>query len=78
MSTNENKIAVYRFFEEVFNEGKLAVVDEIKKPTYVFHDLSLSKTIRGPQEFKQYIQTFRTAFPTCRAFSRMCWRRESA
>ncbi len=64
MSTEEeNKVTIHRFFEEVFNGGHLAVVDEIKTPNYVFHDLSLSKTIRGPEEFKQYIKTFRTAFP---------------
>lgn len=64
MPTEEdNQVTTRRFFEEVFSGGNLAVVDEIKSPNYVFHDLSLSKTIRGPEEFKQYIKTFRTAFP---------------
>jgi hypothetical protein len=37
MSTEDNKASIRRFFEEVFNAGNLAVVEEIKNSTYVFH-----------------------------------------
>lgn len=63
MSTEENKATTRRFFEEVFNGGNLAVVDEIKSSTYVFHDASFPEPIRGPEGFKHYLMMFRSAFP---------------
>ncbi len=63
MSTEENKATTRRFFEEVFNRGNLAVVDEVKSSNYVFHDPGLPEPIRGPEGFKQYIMLFRNAFP---------------
>ena len=63
MSTEENKATTHRFFEEVFNGGNLAIVDEIKSSSYVFHGPSLPEPIRGPEGFKQYLMLFRTAFP---------------
>ena len=63
MSTEENKATTHRFFEEVFNRGDLAIVDEIKSSSYVFHDPSLPEPVRGPEGFKHYLMLFRTAFP---------------
>jgi len=63
MSTEDNKATTRRFFEEVFNRGNLAVVDEVKSSNYVFHDPGLPEPIRGPEGFKQYIMLFRNAFP---------------
>ena len=63
MSTEDNKATTRRFFEEVFNGGNLAVVDEIKSSSYVFHDPGVPEPIRGPEGFKHYLMMFRTAFP---------------
>jgi steroid delta-isomerase-like uncharacterized protein len=63
MSTEDHKATTRRFFEEIFNEGNMAVVDEIKSATYVFHDPSFPEAIRGPEGFKRYLMMFRTAFP---------------
>ena len=63
MSTEENKATTRRFFKVVFNQGNLAVVDEIKSSNYVFHDPGLPEPVRGPEGFKDYLMMFRTAFP---------------
>ncbi len=61
MSTEENKAKARRIFEEAFNRGNLAVVDELCAPNYVFHDPT--GPVNGPEGFKQYIQMYLTAFP---------------
>jgi len=38
MSTEENKALVRRWSEELFNQGKLEVADQIVAPTYRRHD----------------------------------------
>lgn len=63
MSTEENKATPRRFFEDVFNQGNLAIVDEMKSSSYVFHDPNSPEPVRGPEGFKQYLLMFRTAFP---------------
>ncbi|HKF35692.1 MAG TPA: ester cyclase [Ktedonobacteraceae bacterium] len=67
MSTEENKATARRFFEEVFNGGNLAVVDEVKSSTYVFHDPGFPEPIRGPEGFKQHLMLFRNVFPDLRS-----------
>ena len=63
MSTEDTKARMRRFYEEVFNRGNLAVVDELLSPNHVFHDPSFPEPIRGPEGFKQYVLMFRHAFP---------------
>lgn len=60
MSVEENKANVRRLNDEVFNKGNLALVDELMAPNYVFH---ITPEVKGPEGLKQYIATFRTAFP---------------
>ena len=38
MSTEDNKANARRFIEEVWNQGNLAVIDELTSPHYVDHD----------------------------------------
>ena len=63
MSTEENKATTHHFFEEVFNRGNLLVVDELVSSNHVFHDPDFPEPIRGPEGFKQYYASYRTAFP---------------
>jgi steroid delta-isomerase-like uncharacterized protein len=61
MSTEDNNAKVRRIIEEVWNRGKLAVVDELVAPNCVFHDPHT--TFRGPEGIKRYVMMYRMAFP---------------
>jgi steroid delta-isomerase-like uncharacterized protein len=61
MSTEDNKAAVRRGYEEGFNQRKLAVFDELMAPDYVWHLASM--TIQGREPAKQLIWRLLTAFP---------------
>ena len=65
MSTEENKVLLRRLFEEVWNQGNLATVDELLAADYVLHDPAM--LIRGPEGFKAYVSAFRAAFPDLHA-----------
>ena len=61
MSTEQNKANTRRGFEEVWNQGKLAVVDELTDPNAVFHDPTM--TIHGSEQYKQFVMMYLSAFP---------------
>ena len=65
MSAEQNKANTRRAFEEVWNEGKLVVVDELTDPNYVGHD-PVAGDIRGREALKQFISLYRNAFPDIR------------
>lgn len=56
MLTKENKALLRRLFEEVWNQGNLAAVDELLAADYVLHDPA--QLIRGPEGFKAYVSAF--------------------
>ena len=62
MSIEENKIIVRRLYEEFFNQGNLAVADELIAPNYFNHSAS-PQQVRGPEGVKQRSVVLRTAFP---------------
>jgi steroid delta-isomerase-like uncharacterized protein len=59
MSVEENKAIFRRIVEEGFNKGNLAIVDELVATNHVNH----SDNVHGPEEYKQFITMYRTAFP---------------
>ncbi|GAC1558433.1 MAG: hypothetical protein NVS9B9_21310 [Ktedonobacteraceae bacterium] len=61
MSTEENKANECRFFEEGWNQGNTTVFDELLAADFRAHDPS--GPIHGPEEYKQFCATYRTAFP---------------
>jgi steroid delta-isomerase-like uncharacterized protein len=61
MGPDDNKAIVRRFIEQAFNAGNLAVVDELVAGDYVNH--LASNEVRGPEGMKQFVTTYRTAFP---------------
>lgn len=61
MSTEKNKAALRRVYEEVFNNGKLSVADEVIAADYIL--LGVPAEIKGPEGFKQFVTMFRNAFP---------------
>ncbi len=64
MSTEDNKALVRRFYEEVFNQRNLALVDELCTTTQVFHNPPT--TLHGREEFKQLLSLYTRAFPDAR------------
>ncbi len=62
MSTEKNKAVIRRVFEEAMNKGDLAVADEGIASNYVFHG-PVGQEFKGPEEFKQLVSMYRTAFP---------------
>src|ERR1700693_4894801 len=69
MSTEENKAIVRNMFEEVFNKGNLAAVDQLFAPNIVAH-LDYPSNLPVPAEYqlsleelKQVVSQFRTTFP---------------
>ncbi len=61
MSTEENKALSRRLIEEVWNQGNLAVIDELIAPNYVDHDPT--GPIQGPEGMKQFVSMYLTAYP---------------
>ena len=59
--SEENKAVVRRLFEEAWNQGNLAVVDELFAPDYVGH--IPPEILNGPEAFKQFVKEYRTVFP---------------
>jgi steroid delta-isomerase-like uncharacterized protein len=62
VSTEENKTVFRRYVEEVGNEGKPDVADEIFD-NYLAHQADGSVLERGPEDVKRFMGEFRKAFP---------------
>jgi steroid delta-isomerase-like uncharacterized protein len=62
--SEENK-AIVRRWVDAFNEGDLDAVDDLLTDSYVRHDPN-SPEVRGPEEEKQLIAMYRSAFPDLR------------
>lgn len=62
MSVKENKALIRRFYEEVFNQKNLAVIDEFFAPNHVDHTLPPGLPV-SPEGTKQAIAMILTAFP---------------
>ena len=60
--SDENKAIARRIFDEIWNQGKLDVADEIYADNYVTHGHAVELP-SGPAGFKKLVSIFRTAFP---------------
>jgi steroid delta-isomerase-like uncharacterized protein len=56
---------IRRIFDEAFNRGNLAVVDEVLAPNHHTH-ITIAGAPHGPHGLKLMIAIFRTAFPDLR------------
>ncbi len=63
MSTEENKKISWRLQEEVFGQGKLKSVDELLAPDYVSYAPGDPEISRGPEDIKQIVRAYHSAFP---------------
>ena len=63
--SEKNKALIDRWFEEVWNKGRSAAVDEMFAEDGIAHGLAdnSSNPLRGPQGFKEFHAKFREAFP---------------
>ena len=66
MSTEENKAIVRRINDEVWSEGHLDVIDELIADNFVATVVGAPEQIRGPQGFREFVVTYRKAFPDLR------------
>jgi steroid delta-isomerase-like uncharacterized protein len=62
MSTEANKALVRRMFEEIYNQGRYEIADELFAENYVSHN-GLGMTVMGPGGIKQVAAMQRAAFP---------------
>jgi steroid delta-isomerase-like uncharacterized protein len=60
--STENEALVRRYVEEVYDQRKLEVVDEIFAPDFTLHDPDLPGGARGPEGIKRVVETFVDAF----------------
>jgi len=59
----ENGILIRRWFEEVWNMGRLEAVEEMASPEVIGHGQAQHATDIGLKEFKPFVMGFRSAFP---------------
>jgi predicted ester cyclase len=62
MSTEQNKAAIRRVYEEAFNKADLTVLNEVLAPNKIQHSPG-GIEFTGPEAFGQYVTMMRTAFP---------------
>lgn len=64
MPAEENKATARRFYEELFGQENLGVVDEIVDPDFVLHDTSIpGGGVRGREGLKEFTVMYRSVFP---------------
>src|ERR687883_641116 len=61
--SEENKALVRRWFDEVLTRADLQQVDELFAPNYILHGPSISQEVHGREGIRQYVATYRAAFP---------------
>ncbi len=56
---------LHHWFEEVWNQGRTEVIDELMAPGAIVHGIEdeHGQALRGPVAFKAFHQKFRGAFP---------------
>jgi steroid delta-isomerase-like uncharacterized protein len=61
--TQENSALIRRWFEEVWNKGRMEAIDEMASPDIVGHGQAQHDTDIGMAEFKPFVVALRNAFP---------------
>ncbi len=63
--TNEEakKVQFRRILEELFNQGNLAIADEMIASDFINHTAPLGMNNRGPESMRQAVTMLHTAFP---------------
>jgi steroid delta-isomerase-like uncharacterized protein len=66
MSLQENKDAIRNFWNEVFNNKKLELIDSLFTEDYVYHGAA-GQDIHGREGLKQFLNMYFNAFPDIHA-----------
>ena len=61
MSSEANKAIIHTLYEKAFNEGQVALVDELFSPQFVDHSTPEQET--GSTGVKAYVEQVRSGFP---------------
>jgi steroid delta-isomerase-like uncharacterized protein len=61
--SNHAKTLPQRVFNEILNEGRLEVADEIVAPDFRLHSPTRPEPFEGPDGFKQFVTDLRDGFP---------------
>ncbi len=61
--SEENKRIARRVIDEIFNQGRYEVADELLSAGWIGHDPALPEPSRGPEGLKQAAGGYREAFP---------------
>lgn len=59
MQIARNRAVIERYFEEVWNRGRIDVLDELIAPDYLNHSASLPNVRPGPEDLKPIVQAMR-------------------
>jgi len=62
MSPEENKSTVRRAIEEGWNQGHVAVFDELNAPNFIYHDPG-APGVRTSEDYKRWVTESLNAFP---------------
>lgn len=57
------RAVLYRWFEEVWNQDREEVIDELMAPNSIAHGLGEGAAAHGPAGFKPFLRNMRAAFP---------------
>ena len=63
---DDGKTIQRRMIEEVYNKGRLDLIDDLIAPEYLGHDPALPRDIVGPPGEKELVAGYRAAFPDLR------------
>ena len=61
--TEEEAKALFENYLKIWNEGNLALIEEVIDPEYVAHHCAFPEDIVGLDGFKNWVTTSRTGFP---------------
>ena len=65
--SEENEALVRRYFEEIWDEGNLDLIDELFTTNFVRHGPTATEgEVRGLEAFKGVVSMYRAAFPDLR------------
>ena len=63
MMTVDNKAIIRRFYEELWDERNLEIIDQMVAPSHALQVPSHSGSAMGPAAYKSQIQMYRQGFP---------------